>query len=160
MKEQELNGILKKNKHLGIASGFKPAFKAGFPKRSSSNQNNPDGAWGDMESDLGDGQVGEGKIQVKYSGIAEVTVTFYRLRLADSSRNLSEKAELDGLVYAGLLAGDSEKHVRLIDGGQHKVHSKEEERTEITILYPDFDPDDMHEEVPWVKGKQKTKGKK
>lgn len=84
-------------------------------------------------------------LQANYTGKVRVRITFYRHRLADygpdCSRAISEKSLIDCLQYAGLIRGDSGEEIWLEDGGQKKVASKAEERTEITLAYGDFDYD-------------------
>lgn len=154
--EKQLNAILKKNPGVSFASGFKPAFKPSFGKGADANKDRSSGETRDLECDSGDGQVGETKLQIRYAGKAIVRIKFYRHRLADYSRAISEKAVLDAIVYAGCIRGDSETELLLIDEGQEKVATKEEQRTEITIEYPEVDYDNLWEEVPYFK----TKGKK
>ncbi len=86
------------------------------------------------------------KLQVNYSGKVRVRLKFFRRRLADYSRAISEKALVDCLQYGGLIIGDSETEIWLIDEGQHKVETNAEERTEITLEYEAVDLDEM-----WVK---------
>jgi hypothetical protein len=93
----------------------------------------------DVEPDSKSSFQGQKKLQINYTGKAIVSIKFYRHRLADYSRAISEKALIDALCYAGALRGDSEKEIRLIDLGQEKVGTKQEERTEVTIEYPDVD---------------------
>lgn len=102
-----------------------------------------------MESDSSDESVCPEKLQINYSGKVRVRVTFYRRRLADYSRAISEKALVDCLQYAGLVGGDSEEEIWLEDGGQKKVESNEEERTEIELFYPEVDLDNL-----WKPAKQ------
>ena len=91
-------------------------------------------------------------VQIGYSGLAIVRLKFYRRRLADYSRAICEKYLIDGLTYAGLIRDDSETEIRLIDEGQEKVESNEEERTEITIEYQQVDYDNL-----WVKNTKKNR---
>lgn len=86
------------------------------------------------------------KLSLNYSGKVRVRLKFYRRRLADYSRAISEKALVDCLQYAGLVSGDSEKEIWLIDEGQHKVEKDSEERTEIILEYESVDLDNL-----WVK---------
>jgi hypothetical protein len=148
--DQDLKKILQRPGY-GIASsggGIKGTLKAGAALHKAGGA----GTVHDMESSLGYGSLYEEKLQVGYSGIPEVVITFYRRRLADygesNSRAISEKALIDSLVYAGLIEGDSGEEIRLVDGGQKKVESNEEERTEITVFYPEIDLDNI-----WVKAK-------
>lgn len=88
------------------------------------------------------------KLSLNYTGKVRVSIKFYRKRLADYSRAISEKALIDCLQYAGLISGDSEKEIWLIDEGQFKVEKDSEERTEITLEYADIDYDNL-----WIKAK-------
>lgn len=103
----------------------------------------------DLESASGDESLHSEKLQINYSGKPEIRITFYRHRLADHSRAISEKALVDSLQYAGLIGGDSENEIRLTDVIQKKIGKDEEERTEITIDYPEVDLDNL-----WVKAKE------
>jgi hypothetical protein len=106
-----------------------------------------------LESDSGDESLRSEKLQINYSGKVRVRITFYRRRLADygegCSRAVSEKAIIDCLVYAGLIEGDSGEEIWLEDGGQKKVKTDEEERTELEIFYPEVDLDNL-----WIKAKE------
>lgn len=102
-----------------------------------------------LESASSDESLHAKKLQINYSGKVLVRFTFYRRRLADYSRAISEKALVDCLQYAGLIEGDSEKEIRLEDGGQKKVETDEEERTEIEIIYEEVDLDNL-----WIPAKQ------
>lgn len=99
----------------------------------------------DMERDSEMELEGPEVLQIKCSGKIGVRIKFYRRRLADYSRAISEKALIDALCYAGALSGDTENEIWLIDEGQEKVGSKEEERTEITLEYPEVDFDNLWE---------------
>ena len=103
----------------------------------------------DLESDSGDASLQAEKLQVNYSGKPEIRITFYRHRLADHSRAVSEKALVDSLQYAGLIKGDSEEEIRLTDVVQKKIGTDEEERTEVEIIYPEVDLDNL-----WIQAKQ------
>lgn len=78
-------------------------------------------------------------VSLNYTGKCVIRIRFYRRRLADYSRAISEKAIIDALVYGGAIRDDSEKEILLIDEGQFKVESDAEERTELTLEYADFD---------------------
>jgi hypothetical protein len=101
-----------------------------------------------LEPDSSDESLCAEKLQINYSGKVRIRITFYRRRLADYSRAISEKALVDCLQYAGLIKGDSEEEIWLEDGGQKKVETDEEERTELEIFYPEVDLDNL-----WVKAK-------
>ncbi len=104
------------------------------------------GALDDLESDSLSQSLGSKKLQVNYSGKPEIRITFYRHRLADHSRAISEKALVDGLQYAGIIKGDSQEEIRLTYVEQEKIGTDEEERTEIDIIYPEVDLDNL-----WIK---------
>jgi hypothetical protein len=89
------------------------------------------------------GVEGKKSLQVNYTGKVRVSLKFYRYRLADYSRAISEKALIDCLQYAGLIRGDSEKEIWLEDLGQEKVDQKSLERTELTLEYQDVDFDNL-----------------
>ncbi len=97
----------------------------------------------DVEHAACDELEGTKGLQVSYAGKVCVSIKFYRNRLADygeeCSRAISEKSLIDCLQYAGLIRSDSSKEIRVKDLGQEKVASKDCERTEITIEYPDVD---------------------
>lgn len=100
----------------------------------------------DLESDIVAQPLGSKKLQINYSGKPEIRITFYRHRLADHSRAISEKAMVDSLQYAGIIKGDSEEEIRLTDVVQKKIGTDEEENTTIEIIYPEVDFDNF-----WVK---------
>lgn len=126
----ELEQLIAKRKY-----GIDPAFKSGAVKSAFGRSRPID----DVESAPESGVEGPKSLQVSYTGKVRVSIKFYRHRLADYSRAISEKALIDCLQYAGLIHGDSEKEIWLIDEGQEKVGSKAEERTEITLEYDDVD---------------------
>jgi hypothetical protein len=144
MNEKNLASIASR-KGYGIASSF---HKRGNPDTASQV-----GAWADgtqdrgtrevldVESDSGIKSLLAGRVQIKCPQKVTVRLKFYRTRLADYSRAISEKALLDGIVWAGLLRDDSEDEIWIEDEGQEKVATKEEERTVITLEYPDVDYD-------------------
>jgi hypothetical protein len=86
---------------------------------------------------------GEKSLQINYTGKVRVGIKFYRHRLADYSRAISEKALIDAIQYSGAIRGDSEAEIWLEDKGQEKVATKEEERTEITLEYSDVNFDEL-----------------
>lgn len=143
MNEKELKTITSRPGY-GIAGGIKGGISAG----SAASKIGGAGSLDDVESDSGDGSLAAKKLQIGYSGLPEIRITFYRRRLADHSRSVSEKALVDGLQYAGLIAGDSESEIRLTHVTQAKVGTDEEERTEVEIIYPEINYDE-----PWVKAK-------
>jgi hypothetical protein len=99
----------------------------------------------DVERDSEVELEGPESLQIRCAGKVVVRFKFYRYRLADYSRAISEKALIDALQYAGAICGDSEKEILLKDEGQEKVATKEEERTEITLEYPEVDFDNLWE---------------
>ena len=98
-----------------------------------------------VERNPADEPVGPVRLQIKSSGKIRVRIKFFRYRLADYSRAISEKALVDCLQYAGLIPNDSEKEIWLEDEGQVKVGSREEEKTEIVLHYEGVDYDNPHE---------------
>jgi hypothetical protein len=124
-------------------------IKSSLGKGSAGRKDRDSGEVNDLERDSGDELEGPEKLQVGCSGKVRVRIKFYRHRLADYSRAISEKALVDCLQYAGLISGDSEKEIWLIDDGQIKVGSKAEERVELTLEYPEVDYDNL-----WVAAKQ------
>jgi len=114
--------------------------------RKISSKIGDSGAKHNLEPAAGDESVLPARLQIKSAGKVRVRVRFYRRRLADYSRAISEKAVIDCLQYAGLITGDSEKEIWLEDEGQFQVDSKEDERTEIVLEYPEVDLDNLWEE--------------
>ena len=131
--------------------GCKPAF---------SHHGNPDtaseiGAWKarvedsnsglkqDMEQPVSHESLLSQWLQIGTTKKVCVRLRFYRRRLADYSRAISEKADIDCCTQSGLIEDDSEDEILLIDEGQFKVGSKEEERVEITLEYEDVDLDNL-----------------
>ena len=146
LNESDFQGILRKPGY-GIAAsggGISGTLRAG----ASLSKAGGSGSLDDLESNSGDESLAAKRVQVSYSGKVHIRITFYRRRLADYSRAISEKALVDCLQYAGLISGDSEKEIWLEDGGQKKVESDEEERTELEIFYPEVDYDNL-----WVPAK-------
>lgn len=133
--------------------GLKSELKSEIGKRSVSSEISNSGSVHNVESDSKDELEGSKRIQIKCSGKVVVRIKFYRHRLADYSRAISEKAYIDSLQFAGILRGDSEEEIRLVDEGQEKVDSKEEERTEIIVEYPEVDFDDFWEESKRTDGR-------
>src|SRR5688572_20271409 len=99
LKESELERVIKRSKY-GIASAF--------PKRSVESSFGRARTIDDVESTPESGMEGQKGLQVSYSGKVRVIIRFYRHRLADYDRAISEKALVDCLQYAGLIHGDSE----------------------------------------------------
>lgn len=64
-----------------------------------------------------------------------VRVTSFRRRLIDWG-NLTGKFAIDALRYAGFLRDDTEQEI-IEEITQVKVHLKEDERTEIDLVYPE-----------------------
>lgn len=63
-----------------------------------------------------------------------VRIRSYRCRLLDRD-NLFPKYFIDALRYSGIIRDDTTRHIA-IDVDQEKVETKEEERTEIELVYP------------------------
>ena len=62
-----------------------------------------------------------------------IRIDTFRVRLADAD-GISAKAMLDGLVYFGVLRGDSLKEIlEPVEIYQHKVKNRSEEKTEIRL---------------------------
>jgi len=134
--QSELARIINKQ-HYGITSELgKRSVSSSFGKGANGSKAGDTGAVNDLEPIAGNEQVGAEVLQIKCAGKVRVRIKFYRRRLADYSRAISEKAIIDALQYAGAIRGDSEKEIWLIDEGQEKVESKDLERTEITLEYP------------------------
>jgi hypothetical protein len=133
----------------GIKSGIAEAAKLAKLRKEAGLEDSGSGPANDLEPDSGDESLCAKKLQIGYSGKVRVRIKFYRRRLADYSRAISEKALVDCLQYAGLIQGDSEKEIWLEDGGQEKVGTDEEERTEIILEYEGVNLDD-----PWIPAKQ------
>lgn len=140
----QLASILAKGK-VGISSAL--------GKRTISSCLGGSGQVNDVEPTVGDELEGPKKLQIRCSGKVVVRIKFYRRRLADYSRAISEKALIDALYFAGAISGDSEKEIRLIDEGQWKVETNEEERTELVLEYPEVDYDNLFEESKRTDGR-------
>lgn len=148
MNEKELRKITSR-KGYGIPSSFS---KHGNPDTASEI-----GAWKANREDRDSGSLKDLESTSSYESLLaqclsvgtrekiRVCLRFYRRRLADYSRAISEKADIDCLTKSGLIEDDSSEEILLEDKGQTKVDSKEEERVEITLEYEDVDLDN-----PWV----------
>lgn len=143
MDEHDLQRILSR-KGYAIESGIKSTIG----KRTVESEVKRAGEINYLESTAGDESLYAEKLQINYSGKPEIRITFYRHRLADHSRAISEKALVDCLQYAGLIEGDSEEEIRLTNVVQKKIGKDEEERTEIELIYDDVDLDNL-----WVPAK-------
>lgn len=130
----ELSNILKR-KGYGIQSEI--------GKKGIGSEISGAGEVRDVEPSRGYESLREEAVALNYSGICVVRIKFYRRRLADYSRANCEKYLIDSLTYAGLIRDDSEKEIRLIDEGQVKVETVQEERVEITLEYPEVDLDNL-----------------
>jgi len=133
--------------------GLKSELKSEIGKRSVSSEISHSGSVNNVERTAKVELEGAKRLQIGCSGKVTVRLKFYRHRLADYSRAISEKALIDALQYAGAICGDSEKEIRLIDEGQHKVESKEEERTELVLEYPEVDYDNLFVESSRTDGR-------
>lgn len=136
-------------KGYGISGGVRGGIAGGIAAGAAAYSDNDSGSEHDLEPDSSHGPLAAEKLQVGYSGKVRIRVTFYRRRLADygeeCSRAVSEKAIIDCLVYAGLIEGDSGKEIWLEDGGQKKVETNEEERTQLDLIYENVNYGD-----PWT----------
>lgn len=86
-----------------------------------------------VESSVGDGALAEGQTQKADSGVYQVRVVSFRVRLCDED-NLAEKYHVDALRYLGIIPDDSPDKCHILTT-QEKVKTKKEERTEITISF-------------------------
>ncbi len=134
IKSEDLRTIVKRRGY-GVSDALR--------SRSASAQTGCKRPERDVEPDPSNELEGPKKLQIGCSGKVTIRLRFYRHRLADYSRAISEKALIDALQYCGAICGDSEKDIRLIDEGQFKVESKDEERTELTLEYPEVDFDNL-----------------
>ena len=87
-----------------------------------------------VERAIGDGALATEKTQKPNTGRVLVRVVSHRRRLLDED-NLSEKYFVDCARYAGFILGDGPEQTK-IEVSQVKVKRKEDERTEIQIIYP------------------------
>jgi len=142
MNNDELKTILGRPGY-GIASSIPKGVKHAFGKGSNGGKAGGEGEDSHMEPTSGHESLLAEAVSLNYTGRCIVRIKFYRRRLADYSRAISEKAQIDALVYGGALRDDSEKEIQLIDEGQFKVETNEEERTEIAIEYPEVDFDNL-----------------
>jgi len=118
-------------------------IKSSFGKKSIDSKISDTRSERNLESDSEYALEGQKSLQINYTGIPVVRIAFYRYRLADHHRSISEKALVDALQYCGAIGGDSEKEIRLIVEDQIKVDKKSDERTEIIIEYPEVDFDNL-----------------
>lgn len=136
--EEELKQILTKKGY-----GLNYSIGGGIGKGSIASSLGDSGEDEDVEPASGDASLRSEALSLNYSGRCIVRIKFYRRRLADYSRAISEKAIIDALVYGGALRDDSEKEICLIDEGQVKVETDAEERTEINLEYTEVDLDNL-----------------
>ncbi len=87
-----------------------------------------------VERRSGDEPLAQAQAKAGYSGKYLVRVVSFRRRLLDED-NLCSKYHIDALRYASILPSDAPDQCR-IETTQIKVETKEQERTEITITYP------------------------
>ncbi len=124
----------------GISSPFKgPAVR----ERAVNSPFDGPGKVDDLESTARAASLRSEAVSLNYSGKCRVSLKFYRRRLADYSRAISEKAILDAIVSSGAIRDDSEAEIQLIDLGQVKVATEAEERTEVTLEYLEVDFDNL-----------------
>jgi len=140
MSKKDLAALIKKN---GIKSSIESEFGGTSPRTKAGNPRKVR----NMERSCGEESLLPERLSLQSSGICEVVFTVYRRYLADYSRANSEKAYIDCLVELGFIPDDSEKEIRLIDGGQHKVKTNAEERVEIELRFPSVDLDKLW--GPW-----------
>lgn len=140
MTNDDLQNILKR-KGYGIQSGLKSSLGKGAVASSLGGSGKID----DVEHATCNAPLRSEAVSFNYAGKCRISIRFYRRRLADYSRAISEKAMLDSLVYASLIRDDSEAEIQLCDLGQVKVESDAEERTEIDLEYLEVDFDN-----PWI----------
>jgi len=84
-----------------------------------------------VESDNRNESVGK-KAPARFNTLCSIHFHSIRNRLADND-NISGKAALDGLVYAGILEDDSPAYVKAVTFSQEKIPGGEIETTSITI---------------------------
>lgn len=85
-----------------------------------------------VEPVAGDEPLSESKATA-FDSQVRVRIDTFRTRLADAD-GISAKAILDGLVYCGVLRGDSLKEIaEPVEIYQHKVKNQSEEKTEIRL---------------------------
>ncbi len=149
MNSDQLNEILKKPGYGIVGTIPKSSIRSTIGPGTNGDSYRGARSEHDLESDISDESLGAKKLQINYSGKVRVRVTFYRRRLADYSRAISEKALVDCLQYGGIIQGDSEEEIWLEDGGQKKVESDQEEKTVLELFYQDVDFDNL-----WVPAKQ------
>lgn len=89
----------------------------------------------DMEQRSWNESLAEKRLALRYTGRPILRFKVYRKRLTDMPRSDCEKYYVDGIAYAGLVEGDSEKQIRFEDGGHEKVEKDSEERVEIELIY-------------------------
>ena len=152
MNEKQLRKVASR-KGYGVPKGFgcKPAFSHhGNPDTASEIgswkarvEDNDSGQEQDLESTSGHESFLAQCLQIGTTEKVRVRLRFYRRRLADYSRAISEKADVDCLTQSGLIEDDQEACIQLIDEGQVKVESNEEERVEIVLEYDDVDLDNL-----------------
>jgi hypothetical protein len=152
MNEKQLKRIASKT-GFGLPKGWgvKPAFSHhGNPDTASEMgawkarvEDNNSGKQQDLESASGYESLLAQCLQIGTTEKVRVSLEFFRSRLADYSRAISEKADIDFLTQSGLVEDDSQDQILLIDKGQVKVGSKEEERVEITLEFADVDLDNL-----------------
>jgi hypothetical protein len=139
--QEELDKILTK-KGYGLSGGLSSGgIKSTLGSGTLGSKGHDTGKDGDVEPNSGDEPLRSKSLSLNYTGKVLVRIKFYRRRLADYSRAISEKAWIDAIVASGALRDDTEKEIRLQDDGQEKVETNEEERMEITLEYEDFDFD-------------------
>ena len=121
--QEQLDGLLKRNKHITINTGrIDDQTPAQVPHPKPTKQAR------ELETN--------GQRETPGTGRPLVRFTLSRVRLLDADAKWgSVKDVLDGLQYAGLIRGDREDQIEL-EVRQTKVSSFKAETTEVEIIYP------------------------
>lgn len=147
MKQEDLDKILAKPGYK-LASFSKP-IQSSLGKATLRSEIGGKGQTRYMERVSGHEPVPTERVALNYTGRVRVGIKFYRRRLADYSRANCEKFVIDAARYAGLLLDDTEAHLDLVDEGQVKVDTEQDERIELTFTYEAVDFDHL-----WVTHKR------
>lgn len=87
-----------------------------------------------LERDFGNGPLAAGAPEKAGAERVHIRFVSVRKRLCDPD-NISEKWLLDAVRYIGLIDGDEPDKITL-ETSQRKAAKGEEEKTELTIIYP------------------------
>lgn len=141
MTSDDLKTIVARKGYAIIGGSKLKPMASAFGSAAMRAEARGEGTPSDVERSVGHESLPTERVALNYTGRVRLRIKFYRRRLADYSRANCEKFVIDAARYAGLLLDDSEKHLELIDEGQIKVESGEEERIEMTFEYElvDFD---------------------